>query len=483
MPVNYKLRDVQIEALCALEKDWRHYDVFVLNLPVATGKSLCAKVISEWVRKFLNKQSTIITPNNLLVDQYIASFPALPVMHGSKRYKCKTTGTDVGTRKETLGALCDFRAGCNGCNSYRADLAAVRSVPYLVCNYYTYLAHKLQTRTRVLIADESHNLVSTMQDISSHKIWRHKLPPEHRYPTPLRDLQQLYDWVQSLPEELVEESTAITHLRKTLDGAYENYLYKICEDEYRGELRECLKVQPVDVRDEPQVFFAAAEKIILMSATFSHKDIEQLGLYTKKIRYIEADSPIPATQRPVVVLRSGLALSFAKKNEQLPKLAELIKEIISKHPNEKGLIHLPYSMALAMKSLLFDADRLMWHDKDTKQQVYEAFRQTTEPKVLVASGMYEGIDLPYDAGRFQFVGKIPFPSLGDAAIKHKAEKDPEWYAWETIKVVLQACGRICRGPDDYGITYIGDKNFNKLFLEAPGKQFFPGWFRNSVKWV
>ena len=95
--------------------------------------------------------------------------------------------------------------------------------------------------------------------------------------------------------------------------------------------------------------------------------------------------------------------------------------------------------------------------------------------------MYEGIDLPYDAGRWQILAKVPYPSLADPAIKYMASIDEEYYAWETIKTVLQACGRICRTPEDYGVTYIFDKSFERLYNQ--NNELWPLWFQNSVQGI
>ena len=94
--------------------------------------------------------------------------------------------------------------------------------------------------------------------------------------------------------------------------------------------------------------------------------------------------------------------------------------------------------------------------------------------MLVASGMYEGLDLVDDTARWQVVSKIPWPSLADPAMKWRANEDPDFYNWETLRQVIQACGRVCRGPDDYGVTYILDSTWNRLEREAA--HLFPDWF-------
>ena len=92
--------------------------------------------------------------------------------------------------------------------------------------------------------------------------------------------------------------------------------------------------------------------------------------------------------------------------------------------------------------------------------------------------MYEGVDLPDDLGRWQVITKIPWPSLGDAAIAALAERDPEWYLWETAKTVIQAGGRVSRHENDYGVTYCLDSSFMRLYNE--GQHLLPRWFLDCL---
>jgi Rad3-related DNA helicase len=92
--------------------------------------------------------------------------------------------------------------------------------------------------------------------------------------------------------------------------------------------------------------------------------------------------------------------------------------------------------------------------------------------------MYEGLDLPEDAGRFQIIAKVPWQSLASPAIKHIAELDPEAFAWETIKTLVQAAGRICRSPDDIGDTFLPDATFWRLLKES--KHLFPKYFIEAL---
>jgi Rad3-related DNA helicase len=213
-----------------------------------------------------------------------------------------------------------------------------------------------------------------------------------------------------------------------------------------------------------------------MSATFNRKDVEQLGLDKKRVVFVEAESIIPSERRPVV-LESKMNMSYAHQEANLPKLADYIRKLLTRHEGERGFIHITYGMIRGLRHLLADEPRLIWHTSEDKLTKYQQYRKT-ENAVLMAAGMYEGVDLPQDMGRFQLITKVPWPSLADPAIKFMADSDEEWYGWEAAKLILQATGRICRGPEDYGVTYICDSTFDRLFTRY--REFFPQWYADAV---
>jgi Rad3-related DNA helicase len=92
--------------------------------------------------------------------------------------------------------------------------------------------------------------------------------------------------------------------------------------------------------------------------------------------------------------------------------------------------------------------------------------------------MYEGVDLPDDFGRWQVIAKVPWKSLGDPAIAWKSRENEEWYMWQALKDLIQACGRVARHEKDYGNTYILDSTVNRLLEKA--KHLVPDWFRDAL---
>jgi len=139
------------------------------------------------------------------------------------------------------------------------------------------------------------------------------------------------------------------------------------------------------------------------------------------------------------------------------------------------VIHTTYGIAIEMQKYLKDS-RIMWHTQLDKEAQYHAFRQNKKNAVLVCSGMSEGIDLAGDFGRFQIISKIQFPSLSEPLIVAKKNEIPDFYTWETIRLVSQQYGRICRDPQDTGITYVLDSDFNILWNR---KDLFPEWILDA----
>jgi Rad3-related DNA helicase len=170
-------------------------------------------------------------------------------------------------------------------------------------------------------------------------------------------------------------------------------------------------------------------------------------------------------------------MSYKYQDVSVPIMAKYLLTLLDKHPDEKGLIHVPYQLAVKLRPHL-KHKRLMWHDNKDKDEAYKAFRATTQPAVLVASGMAEGVDLPYDAGRWQAIIKIQYPSLADNLMKYFMNSEPSWYAWLSVRTLVQQCGRICRGPDDYGVTYILDVAFENLLRY--NKRLMPKYFLDAL---
>ena len=337
-----------------------------------------------------------------------------------------------------------------------------------------------------LVAHNCHNIIKVIQDMNGQKLWRH----DYNYPWSMWTHGDILSWLESELEDCSRSEHQIeilAGLKEELTSQEPRYIIKRGYDTWnRGSIpeeRELLTMMPVDVRDAPPYIWPnQVQKIVMMSATVSYKDIENLGLDRRRTLYLEVDSPIPSSHRPIItdyvanVNRSNL-------RDSTISMAQRIREIyLPKYEGKKGVIHATYAQSKIFREVLGDNERFMFHDKTNTRAQYQAFLDSPPEsgRIFVASGLYEGIDLAEDLGRFQIITKIPWLNLGDSAIKYKAERDQAWFCWETLKSTMQACGRICRTPEDFGETIIMDMSFTRLVKQGFTYGLIPSWWREAL---
>lgn len=460
-------RPIQEKVLDLLEENWNKYDVFVINAPTAFGKTALAKTL---IRNIYNV--SVITPTNLLVDQFLQEFPDTPSLKRLDNYECEEW------KRPCSVTRAKFKGFCKGCPAASAlSTAKYRRGPGIY-NYHIYLAHKLYRD--VLVVDEAHNLIPVIQDRMAIKLWQH----DYRYPSGMYSLEAMRNWVNSQDrKKLKNKKLKLFH--ESVNTTKPFYIPERAVEEFAGkgtmrgepEDRDLIRLVPVDIKEAPPLFWPReVQKIILLSATISEIDVEQMGLGDRRVCYIDCKSPIPRGNRPIIPL-DLTAVNRYNMEEAVDIIANEIIKIADYHSEEKGVIHATYQMARMLRERL-DDPRFIFHDNADKKDKYRLFIQDKNPRILVASGMYEGIDLPHDLGRWQVIAKIPWGSLGNPGIAYRAQQNPNWYIWETLKTTIQACGRVCRTPEDYGATYILDISFWKLYRE--GRKLIPEWFREAI---
>jgi len=476
-------RDVQAQAAEALDKNWSKYDVFVLLMPTGSGKTAMAKTIAEYT-KANNLKTVVGVPNNILRSQYIKEFPEFRTVKAideytvpdmgvgfqhigqvlkAKRAKGKTKATNARRR---AAYACISQYG----NPYQEDLLAVKTMEYLtVANFYSIMAHKLYNCADVMVFDEGHNVLPTLQDLHVKKL------PQAEYGFPHTINNQ---------EDLIE----FTDANRTVDDKKIQKLVEVMEDhsnnwsmnvEYGDHLSKEIHLKPISVKGEAPLIWGGKkrkkQKLIFMSATISEEEIKRLPI-DKEVCFIDLSSPIPVERRPIIPANRA-SMSRDMIEESLPELVRYIKQLADHHSNEKGFIHAPYGLADILKDYI-DDDRFVFHTKQSKNDELNRFMNSNEPLILVGSGMYEGIDLKYDMSRWQLITKIPYPSLADSRNRLILKNDPDYYSWLAARDLLQACGRVSRSEDDYGVTYVFDNRFESWYNSV--EPLLGSWFKEAV---
>jgi len=361
--------------------------------------------------------------------------------------------------------MCDAQECC-----YLKAMKATFKRPQVLANYYTYMSSKLYRD--VVVFDEAHQTLELVRSSLATRLWKH----DYEFPSWVRTYATLHKWVTTHP--MLEQRPKLKLLAAELEGLKRKFLIVREMQPYRGEERECLSLKPLDISNAKPILWPEAKvrKLVFLSATMNWQDLKELGLQKRRTHVIDLPSPIPAERRPVVLESVG-NMSFKYQEETLPKIAAYIQECLETRKG-KGIIHAPYAVAAKLQGLL-SHPRLMSHDRDNKTEMYQAFRAAEGEAVFLASGLYEGIDLAGSDYQWQLVTKVPYPSLAEPVISYRAETDSDWYLWESLKVVLQACGRICRGADDYGETLLLDSSFGRLIEQARGRGMLPQWWLDS----
>lgn len=462
-------RDGQAVVLKEIEESYEKADVFVIEVPTAGGKEALSKTIAKWASSVHREKGHIIVPTNILVEQGRAD--GTFSLRKKHEYTCEfpLEGRTFSC-EEGAGPNCHGKH-CSGC-PYVKDLRRARVFPYQVSNYYSYMAHKLYTP--VLIVDEAHGLVKMLKDLNAKKLWAR----DYEFPSWVRSYSSALNWAKTVNGAGKSDAwkKKLSLLVEDLSGGHPRYLVERAIEPLRGHAEPLLKLLPIDTSSCPPVLWPKGKvrKIFLLSATIGKSDIRQMGLDNRRVCWISVPSPIPASRRPFIS-EPVVTLNTNSSDADYESLAAYVNSKLETHGDEKGLIHMPYSLVERMQRLL-DNPRLIWHTRDNKMEKFAEYRNSAEPCVLVCSGLYEGIDLPYDACRWQILSKIPWQNLGEPAIRYIADNDRLRYAWDTLRDVIQAAGRVCRTPDDLGVSFCPDKSFARM-----PRELMPTYFLDALE--
>ena len=439
----YEPRPLQKEILTELHDCWNTYDVFVIRASVGSGKSLIADTIANH-NKAQGLSTSIIVPSNPLVRQYANAFKDMAVIKNSFQY--------------------------GGGTAFMRAKTKWKASSVKLANYYTYLANKGYSHT--LVVDEAHSIIPTLTDMDAVKVWRHLtgIPKTN-------NILEIMRWAV----DNQDNHATVKKLAKVLERNPDEYIIEEDVRPYRGKQREVVMITPITPKNNKPVFWPkSVKKIVLMSATLGIEDIYDMGFKGKRVKVIDAGNPIPKQRRPIYYTPVG-NMSYKSQKENMPKLATKIRELLANNQGSKGMIHVTYSMAGKLEAMLGSKEpRLLFHNRWNKQARLEEFLSSSpeDGLVLVGCGLSEGLDLAGDKGRWQAICKIQYPNLKDKAVAKRLKTRPNWYVWSAIKHLEQAYGRICRGPEDYGKTYILDSAYARLHKYY--KHMFSEGFKEAI---
>ena len=522
--VEKEVRSQQETALDWIANNINKYDNIVLQATTGTGKSAIAMTIGKTLAstKPLHADTdeqlfkTYITTTSIeLQNQYENSYgkKGLTKLYAASNYTCnrltKMSCKDGKVVSKQTGKFCPGR--CKYEQAKEAFLAGNVGITNLA--YYTYsteYSYPLPKRG-IMIFDEAHTIgefvksfvtvnisLSTLQKYNITKI--PKTNSDNSF-----DINQLSFWIKG--ECLPRLDTACKKLDNDIemwtgDKEDETYLKKNSEVEslrhlinrLNSILNDFSNVEWVAERTEnlismtpltpkpymKDVLLNKNTKNIFMSATILDAKflMEEYDLDPEKTCYLSLDSTFPLENRPIHILPCG-KIDYRDLETSLKPFAEVIKELLSHHKNEKGIIFVQsYSQAQTIIRLVNDK-RLITHEGSKEKEMMMEMHKKSKNTVIISPTSSEGLDLFGDLSMFQIVVKLPFMSLGSLAIKKRAEKYKDWYNYKTALTLIQMTGRSVRSETDVAHTYILDSAWKWWYLTS--EKFFPKYWKDAIK--
>jgi ATP-dependent DNA helicase DinG len=405
------------------------------------------------------------------------------------------------------------------CHYFHQKWIGARS-SHTVYNYRYFLSDVFYAGTaqkrNLLVLDEAHQLESEVGDFRSFTIRKNMLPflkmkmPDNN----IDDVETWLDFCVELKERLFEfaqkaegiiersnqrvavepftEKNLIdalereTTLAAVIDDVKANKDNWIVSGVQRDPTNQLMKVtlMPLEVSRYFDSILDKGSVSLFMSATILSKDYlcKTTGLEPDKVKFIRVEeSDFPVKNR-LIHMENVAWLSAKTMAESLPKIGEAVDRIMSKHKDEKGIIHTTsYSQLQFIKDNIGkeNAGRLIeTGSKLDRSEVLERHYSSKKPTVLISPSLHLGVDLKDDFSRFQIIVKVPYPDLTDKRILKMKERDPKWYTWNTVLRLVQAYGRSVRSKDDYATTYILDSSISFLLKNA--QDIVPKWFTEAI---
>jgi len=201
--------------------------------------------------------------------------------------------------------------------------------------------------------------------------------------------------------------------------------------------------------------------------------VDRLGLRELDPLAIDIRSDLDADQRLVSVVPS-ISLRAQDRGRSLPAIVRTVREVVRAKPGPYLLFAPSFAMADAVgKAVASDgiSTHLQPRSGSMKQRnaVLRGFVESDGPRVLVgvAGGVFaEGIDLPSGAalGVIVLGPCLPPPSFELAAVARHYQQAYEAGFMHAMLIpglqrVVQAAGRVVRGPEDRGVVVLVGSRF------------------------
>lgn len=495
-----ELRAAQEDAL-----EWafsRTEPYLLVNAPTGIGKTLLNLVYG------LAKGGplTYAVHTIRLQKQVEATLPGLSVLTGRSNHPCLvgqlTHGMDITAKYGvcTMREPCDYRVGVDEGNTfvqcpYYSQLdAALGSGIGRITNYSMYLAlppvkfhtkdefgGTISTGTRVLVADEAHNIEEVLCSGVEITITTSMLRAAgYGWPRNVSDsIKPWKGWAYGIFKRaktddrrpLIQDlRMAAIKLTSITEATFDSWAVSFDGQTMRARPlwgREYTLPNLLG-RERGEPPFAAGRlgvPVLFTSATLMGADYiaESLGLPDREWAYLDMDSPFDPDRRPI---NYAPVMTMNRKNTSTPedraKMQRAIDSVISKYISNGN----PYGIIHAVSNWYRDAvltESRFRGIMNSDAQVHAQRVAAGKPSVLVAANLTEGWDGVDNLCRFVIMPKVPYADLSDQWTMRRRTVDARTYDHQALVAVVQGAGRGMRHREDFADVWILDGAWGSLY--------------------
>jgi Rad3-related DNA helicase len=526
-----EIRPQQLSAIEQINKENKKYNI--LGLSTGVGKSPLAVAACQSYPKGM-----ILTLTKSLQNQYENDFGHLSLinMKGKANYPCNFNdqlNCEIGPCIASKKIMQNCREN-NLCVYYNLKEKALKANIFLTSYAFCMRAAAcapwfMNQKRNLMVFDEAHCIEEQFITFAEftidiehllgkyffvNEITQELADLQDTLPTEKTPIKEIKDWIvkvfdeiiakkyeegkdkleeilsdTSLPNSAVAEAVKLHKQHYQLDKLYQkisNFITHINRYWIFEFKDKTIHATPIEVDWIFEQYIAPlADNFIFMSATILDKHIfcKSLGIPEDETAFILEDSPFDPKKSPIYIAPICETNYHALQQKvNLDNIVKGIKLILSKHPNEKGLIHAGnFTLIKYIKDHLKDNRLLFRYENDTNEVILQKhIAQKNKPTVLVSSSLEEGADLKDDLSRFMVIIKAPFLSLSSKRVSILANIAGDWYFYMMICSLLQMCGRSTRSENDYAKTYILDSKFWAWFYKAKEKNWLPQQFQKRI---
>jgi Rad3-related DNA helicase len=490
----------------------------IIEAPTGIGKSAIAYTIHKALGAVKGEiqRSTILTHTKNLQDQYQRDFKTISILKGKTNYPCHHGAgpyTSPNCVKKCNTKECTPMVECP---YVKRREKWMKDDDFANTNYDYAIRSPLQTMiesfggpNNLMVFDECHTLPAKIIDIYTFDLNRNDysalvgtkqfnqlfesiigllnlINDEHPVSMkPVRLSQNIVEFAENISSYVAQLVSSIekNHPQYEIISNIATYLYFIRLVGVDHEV-VVMKCEPGHVEIRVLYAYVVAKEAILCKATqFIHMSAtivgfkqyaELLGLSSYKT--IEVANPIPVESRKVIAVNK---YAISSKFTDWENYYRIIEALSKKHHNTNGIVHSPsFALLKQIKESVSTglSDRMMI--SNNRDDIL-AELESKNNAIIMGASLSTGYDFKDDLARWQIISKVPYPYMGDPWIKVMLDRHPKLYAREAILTLIQSAGRVCRGVNDYGVTYVIDANFVSLLKNHI--DLFPDWFLESIE--